>query len=112
VVAYSNIIKQKILHIKPEILERYGAVSEETVIEMAQGIRKKYGTTYAIATSGIAGPEGGTKEKPVGTVWVAIADEQGILTRKYTILKDRMSNIKYASMASLVMLWQRLCQNN
>jgi nicotinamide-nucleotide amidase len=112
VLSYSNIIKQKVLQVKSETLNKYGAVSEETVTEMARGIRKYYATDIAVATSGIAGPGGGTEDKPVGTVWIAIDDQDGTITKKYTILKDRMSNIKYASIASLVMLWQRLSQKN
>jgi nicotinamide-nucleotide amidase len=111
-VAYNNRIKAKLLHVKPDTLNRYGAVSGETVREMARNLLDLYETDYAIATSGIAGPDGGTEEKPVGTVWVAVADRKGTATRKYNILKDRMSNIKYASVASLVMLWQRIAQNN
>jgi nicotinamide-nucleotide amidase len=112
VLSYSNIIKQKVLQVKSETLNKYGAVSEDTVTEMARGIRKYYATDIAVATSGIAGPGGGTEDKPVGTVWIAIDDQDGTITKKYTILKDRMSNIKYASIASLVMLWQRLSQKN
>jgi nicotinamide-nucleotide amidase len=112
VLAYSNNIKQEALQVNNDTLNRYGAVSEETVCEMANGIRNNYKTDYAIATSGIAGPGGGTEDKPVGTVWIAIADKKGTITKKYTILKDRMSNIKYASVAALVMLWQRISQNN
>jgi nicotinamide-nucleotide amidase len=112
VLAYSNIIKQRVLHVRKDTIEKYGAVSRETVIEMAQGILDFYGTDYALATSGIAGPGGGTEEKPVGTIWIAIADKGDIITKKYTILKDRISNIKYASTAALVMLWQRLSEKN
>jgi nicotinamide-nucleotide amidase len=112
VVAYSNNIKQQVLQVNIRTLNRYGAVSNESVREMARGIREHFKTDYSIATSGIAGPGGGTKEKPVGTVWIAIADKKEIITKKYIILKDRMSNIKYASVASLVMLWQRLSENN
>jgi len=112
VLAYNNTIKQKVLKVNADTLNRFGAVSKETVSEMAMGIRKHYKTDYAIATSGIAGPGGGTQEKPVGTVWIAIADKKDTITKKYTILKNRMSNIKYASIASLVMLWQRLSEKN
>jgi len=112
VLAYSNRIKQNVLQVSDDILKRYGAVSMETVSEMANAMLKYYKTDYSIATSGIAGPGGGTEEKPVGTVWIAIADRNETATRKYTILKDRMSNIKYASTAALVMLWQRLIENN
>lgn len=73
VVSYDNSVKQHVLGVPDKILETYGAVSEETVCIMANNIRKQMNTTYAIATSGIAGPSGGTAEKPVGTVWIAWA---------------------------------------
>ena len=111
-IAYSNSIKQKLLGVKPDTINRFGAVSEETVKEMAGNLLDLYNANYAIATSGIAGPGGGTEDKPVGTVWIAIADKDDIVSRKYTILKDRLSNIKYASVASLILLWQRLSQKN
>jgi len=108
VIAYSNDVKESILKVRPETLQGYGAVSEETVKEMAEGIRKKFNTDYAVATSGVAGPGGGTADKPVGTVWIAIADRNTTFTKKLTILKDRMSNIKYSSVSALVLLWQRI----
>lgn len=112
VIAYSNDIKESILKVKPETLRDYGAVSEETVKEMAEGIRQKFNTDYAVATSGVAGPGGGTADKPVGTIWIAIADRNKTLAKKLTILKDRMSNIKYSSVSALVLLWQRISQKN
>ena len=113
VIAYSNDIKESIINVRSETLQNFGAVSEETVKEMADGIRKKFKTDYAIATSGIAGPGGGTADKPVGTVWIAIAGPDGtILTKKLTILKDRLSNIKYSSVTGLVLLWQRISEKN
>ena len=113
VIAYSNDIKESIINVRSETLQNFGAVSEETVKEMADGIRKKFKTDYAVATSGIAGPGGGTADKPVGTVWIAIAGPDGtILTKKLTILKDRISNIKYSSVTALVLLWQRISEKN
>jgi len=112
VIAYSNDVKESILKLKPETLRDYGAVSEETVKEMAEGIRQKFNTDYAVATSGVAGPGGGTADKPVGTIWVAIADRNKTIAKKLTILKDRMSNIKYSSVSALVLLWQRISQKN
>ncbi len=113
VIAYSNDIKESIIDVRSETLQNFGAVSEETVKEMADGIRKKFKTDYAVATSGIAGPGGGTADKPVGTVWIAIAGPDGtMLTKKLTILKDRLSNIKYSSVTALVLLWQRISEKN
>jgi nicotinamide-nucleotide amidase len=74
VVAYSNAVKESALGVQHSTLEAHGAVSEETVREMVEGVRQRLGTDLAIATTGIAGPDGGTKEKPVGTVWIAVAD--------------------------------------
>lgn len=71
-VTYSNALKERILGVSPETLETKGAVSQETVVEMLQGLFKVTGADYGIAVSGIAGPTGGTPEKPVGTVWYAI----------------------------------------
>lgn len=77
VVSYSNSLKQKILHVDPTTLERDGAVSESVVKEMAEGVVALSGADYGIAVSGVAGPSGGTKEKPVGTVWIAISRKGG-----------------------------------
>ena len=74
VVAYSNEVKECALGVQHSTLEAHGAVSEETAREMAEGVRKRLGADLSIATTGIAGPDGGTKEKPVGTVWIAVAD--------------------------------------
>lgn len=73
IVAYSNEIKQDLLHVSAETLARHGAVSRETVVEMVKGAMKTLKTDCAVATSGIAGPGGGTQEKPVGTIWIAAA---------------------------------------
>jgi nicotinamide-nucleotide amidase len=80
-VTYSNDIKQSALGVREETLARAGAVSEEVVVEMAEGALRKSGAQYVIAVSGIAGPDGGTPEKPVGTVWLAWGDRDRIRTR-------------------------------
>jgi nicotinamide-nucleotide amidase len=109
-IAYDNAVKIAQLGVSEQTLERYGAVSEETVVEMAKGCRKLFRTDYAISTSGIAGPSGGTPEKPVGTVWMAVADEEVTRTRKISIPKDRINTIKFASVAALILFWQRLAE--
>src|SRR5690606_9659696 len=99
VVAYANDIKVKALGVNPETLSRYGAVSEQTVAEMASGVRHRFGTDIGIATSGIAGPGGGTPEKPVGTIWIACADSNGVETRKLQFASARVVNIKLTTTA-------------
>ena len=104
VVAYDNEIKRNILHVPAEILQRNGAVSRETVESMASGIRILFGSDYSIATSGIAGPEGGTDEKPVGTTWIAVASAHGTLSERFVFGKDRSININRSAVAALDML--------
>lgn len=101
VVSYSNEAKMDVLKVKQETLTKFGAVSEQTVIEMAEGVRKLMKTTYGISTSGIAGPDGGTDEKPVGTVWLAVTDGKQTLTKKLSLGKIRMVNIEYSAKAAL-----------
>ena len=104
VVAYSNPLKKKLLGVRLGTLKKHGAVSEQTVREMAEGARKKMDADYAIAVSGIAGPGGGTEEKPVGTVWVAIATPEGTHTKLLRAGKDRRRNITYTALQSLNLL--------
>lgn len=104
VVAYSNDIKQKVLGVKLETLKQFGAVSEDVVRQMAEGVLKVYGADYAIATSGIAGPDGGSPEKPVGTTWIAVASMEGIVSKVYHFGEHRGRNIQKASMTGLNMV--------
>ncbi len=104
VIAYANEIKEKDLGVNHEDIERYGAVSQQVVEQMAWGIKNKMKTDYAIATSGIAGPTGGTDDKPVGTVWIAIATPKGVIAKKYIFGKHRAVNIERAAVTSLAML--------
>ena len=104
VVAYSNEVKMGLLHVSSETLEQHGAVSEETVIEMVKGAMKALKTDCAVATSGIAGPEGGTPEKPVGTVWIAAGYKNEIRTYKQETNRGRSMNIERAGNNALLML--------
>ena len=83
VVAYANDVKQQVLGVDQDTLAQHGAVSEQTVREMAEGVRRLMHTDYAIATSGIAGPDGGTEDKPVGTVWIAWATPEGTVAERF-----------------------------
>jgi nicotinamide-nucleotide amidase len=108
VVAYSNTVKIQLLGIQEDIIEKHGAVSQEVVQEMAISARRILNTDYAVATSGIAGPDGGTSAKPVGTVWIAVASEKGIITEKPTFGNDRITNIKRFSLAALNLLRKQI----
>ena len=104
VIAYANAIKTQLLGVQDYILTKYGAVSENTVKEMAVGVRSLLKTDYALATSGIAGPDGGTEEKPVGTIWIAVDSERGNVCEKRVFGNDRNTNIKRFSIAALNLL--------
>lgn len=108
VVAYANEIKEKMLGVKPGTLAEHGAVSEKTVNEMAAGAKIRFGVDYAIAISGIAGPAGGTSEKPVGTTWIAIASSTGITARKFMLGDHRGCNIQRAAISALSMLRKKI----
>jgi nicotinamide-nucleotide amidase len=109
-IPYAYEIKMRQLGVKPETLEKFGAVSEPTISEMANLVRAKFNTDIGVATSGIAGPGGATPEKPVGTVWIAYSDKHHTVTRKLQLAKDRMINIKAASVAVLNLIRQSLPQ--
>lgn len=104
IVAYANEVKTNLLCVSPATLSKYGAVSRETVIEMAQGAMKSLKTDCAIATSGIAGPGGGTPEKPVGTIWIAVACGDKIITHKEEGDEGRSKNVKKTIRTALEML--------
>ncbi|MBK3517831.1 competence/damage-inducible protein A [Carboxylicivirga marina] len=108
IVAYDNAIKAQVLNVDNEALEQFGAVSKQVVEQMARGVKELMKTDYAIATSGIAGPDGGTDEKPVGAVWIAIAGDFGVMSHCYNFGKIRSRNIQRASDAGLIMLLQKI----
>jgi nicotinamide-nucleotide amidase len=104
VISYANDVKMNQLGVKKETLQEHGAVSEQTVREMVAGAIRLLGTDVAMATSGIAGPDGGTPEKPVGTVWLAVGDGERTVTRKLQLTKSRLINIQYSAYAALNLL--------
>ena len=108
VVAYSNDVKANILGVDPVSLACFGAVSEVVALEMAEGVRRITGSDYAIATTGIAGPDGGSKHKPVGTVWMAIATPEGSRAIMRNSGTDRSQIISRASAYAIEMLYEEL----
>jgi nicotinamide-nucleotide amidase len=111
VVSYSNEIKKNILQVNPQTLATTGAVSEETVRQMAAGALTLLNTDYVVVTSGIMGPDGGSPEKPVGTVWVATANRQKTITQKFWFRFDRQRNIELAAANALNMLRKFILDN-
>jgi nicotinamide-nucleotide amidase len=103
-VTYSNELKESILGVKHETIDKYGAVSEETAKEMVKGALLNFRSDFAISVTGIAGPDGGTIDKPVGTVWIAVADGQKMLIKKYTFGNKRRQNIERSAVMALSML--------
>jgi nicotinamide-nucleotide amidase len=110
VVAYDNAVKVSLLGVNEESLERFGAVSEETAREMANGVRRALGARYAISTTGIAGPDGGSEEKPAGLVWFALDDGAEILTRKFIFPGNREAVQRRATTMALGIIWKALSQ--
>lgn len=104
VISYANEIKTGELGVKAGDIAAHGAVSQQVAEQMAAGIRKKYQTTYAVAVSGIAGPGGGTEEKPVGTVWIAVATPEKVYSAKHQFGNNRERNIRKTALAALAML--------
>ena len=104
VVSYANDVKEHTLHVKPETLATYGAVSENTVQEMVQGTLALIGSDYAVAVSGIMGPDGGTPEKPVGMVWIAAGNTEKTITRQVLLRFDRRKNIEVTAVYALNLL--------
>lgn len=101
VVAYANEIKTNVLNVNSTLIESYGAVSEEVACAMAKGVRELMQTDIAISTTGIAGPDGGSDEKPVGTVWIGIATAKGVSAKKYQFGNQRQRNINWSVQTAL-----------
>jgi nicotinamide-nucleotide amidase len=107
-VAYSNDLKTTELNVSPYTLMINGAVSQAVVEQMADGARTRYGSDYSVAVSGIAGPSGGTQEKPVGTTWIAVASGRRIISRVFNFGEDRGRNMQKAAIAALFMLREEI----
>lgn len=110
-VTYSNDLKQFVLGVSGATLASFGAVSEQTATEMAQGAVKNFRTDYAVAITGIAGPDGGTPEKPVGMVWIAVASKTEVKAKMFKFASQRFQNIERSAMAALMMLFLQLKQD-
>ena len=110
VVSYANKVKQNLLGVSDNDLEKYGAVSQQVVEQMAKGALNALRSDYAVSTSGIAGPGGGTSEKPVGTIWIAVANKEKVISKEYrfAIVSSRENNIQRAANFSLLMLLEEL----
>lgn len=104
VVSYSNASKVNVLGVDAMDIERYGAVSRQVAEQMAEGVRRISGADYAVSTTGIAGPTGGSEDKPVGTVWIAVATPSGVTARRMCYGRLRKQNIERASASALDML--------
>jgi nicotinamide-nucleotide amidase len=111
IVSYSYDIKESLLHVKKETLEKYGAVSEETVKEMLHGLLDKMKTDYGIAVSGIMGPGGGTDEKPVGTVFIAVGNKEKQVVQKLKQRFERVKNIEVTSVMALNIMRKFILEN-
>lgn len=111
VICYSNICKINQLHVQENALQNHGAVSKEVIEQMAIGVKRKLNTDYGLATSGIAGPTGGTSEKPVGTVWIALATKNEVISKKLNLGYSRDRNIHVTSLSALNLLRLELLGN-
>lgn len=108
IISYSNDVKQRVLEVPASVLEKKGAVSEECALYMARGVRKLIGSTIGVATTGIAGPEGGTEEKPVGLTYVAIVADDYEFCSRNVWTGDRLENIARTVEESLWLLYRYL----
>lgn len=106
VTSYAIPVKEKVLGVPAETVETFGVVSSEVAAAMAEGVRRLMGSDFAVATTGIAGPGGGSPDKPVGLVWIGVASEKGTETRSLICDGDRRHNIEQFAAAALHLLWE------
>ena len=111
VVSYTNKSKSQLLDVNDQVIEKHGAVSQQVVEQMAQNVRLKFDSDYGISTSGIAGPTGGSADKPVGTVWIAVASEEKVISKKLNLGYNRERNIHVSSLSVLNLLRLELIKN-
>lgn len=104
VVSYSNEVKVNVLNVLSDDIQLHGAVSRQVVEQMADNVRKLLKTDYALATSGIAGPDGGTAEKPVGLVWISVSSPKGVVSREFKFGNVRIQNIERTAQTAMLML--------
>ena len=104
VVSYATEVKENVLGVNHDDVERYTVVSQQVAEQMATGVRALLKTDYAVATTGVAGPGGGTDENPVGTVWIAVAGPNGVVSKKHNFGKSRENNIERAAITALEMV--------
>jgi nicotinamide-nucleotide amidase len=112
IVSYANEVKENLLHVSSETLKAVGAVSEETVKQMVKGVIEKLNVDFAVATSGIMGPDGGTSEKPVGTVWIATGNKEKVIAQKLFFRFDRERNIEMTAQTALNFLRKFILANS
>lgn len=108
VISYANSAKINQLNVLEEVLNSFGAVSEETAIQMAKSVREKFGSSFGISITGIAGPGGGSDQKPVGTVWIGLSDKYDSFAKKYVFSKDRQINRELSVGYALTLLFNRI----
>lgn len=111
VTSYANSVKENVLGVPKDIIEQFGAVSSECVAKMAEGVRKLTGSDYSVATSGIAGPGGGTPDKPVGLVWVGVSSPLRTITKSFCYKNDRKRNMERFAASALNLLRQEMINN-
>lgn len=112
VVCYSNKSKIDILHVSPETLKKFGAVSSQTATEMARGIKEVSGTDFGLAVTGIAGPSGGTPKKPVGTVFICLVSNKKVTCKEFGFKGNRERIKHQTSEAALGMIKEQLCKES